>query len=95
MRAQFVGFAVVIAAFSVDLPPTSAQRAKSAGPRPFCLEGGFHGGGTRDCTYHTLAQCRASARGPYGGYCIENPAIAWRALREGKPLPRPSKEWNY
>jgi Protein of unknown function (DUF3551) len=92
MRHLFLGLAAVIAALAVDVQPSNGQGAK---PRyhPFCLEGGFRSGGMRDCSYWTLAQCRAAARS--GGYCVDNPAIAWEARRQGKPLPPPSKEWNY
>jgi Protein of unknown function (DUF3551) len=84
-----IGLAVLVASLVAGMQPGGAQRAK---PRyhPFCLEGGFL---MRDCSYWTLAQCRAAAR--RGGHCVDNPAIAWEALRQGKPLPPPSKEWNY
>jgi hypothetical protein len=29
------------------------------------------------------------------GYCIDNPAIAREARRQGKTLPPPSMEWSY
>jgi Protein of unknown function (DUF3551) len=93
MRIFLVGLAILTAALALDVPPSSAERGQAARRiHPFCVEGGFRGGG-RDCLYWTLAQCRASARGR--GYCIDNPAIGWEALRQGKPLPPPSKEWNY
>jgi hypothetical protein len=87
MRRVYLASVVLTA-----LSATNVQ-AESTKIRPWCLVLTTRGGGT-ECLYQTLAQCRLSAAGGIMGHCIENPAIAWKALREGKPLPPPSPEWR-
>jgi Protein of unknown function (DUF3551) len=68
MRLAFVGFFTVAAALAADVQPSAAQHNAA-----FCLvNSGGRGSGIPDCSYRTLAQCRASIAG--GGYhCTENP----------------------
>jgi hypothetical protein len=47
----------------------SAEPAEARG-RAFCMRGpGVH----RNCSFDTMAQCRASASGRLGMHCIANP----------------------
>lgn len=68
----------VLVGLSVQ-PSQAAQRA-------WCIEGGSYGRGSLDCTYYNLQQCRASASGA-GGYCIQNPALAF----DRRPAPPPRR----
>jgi hypothetical protein len=55
----------------------------------WCTDGGgVDEGAHLECSYYTLEQCMASARGR-GQHCTENPDIAWRA-RENNPDQRRS-----
>jgi hypothetical protein len=47
----------------------SAELAEARG-RAFCMRGP---GGHRNCSFDTMAQCRASASGRRGMHCIANP----------------------
>ena len=58
----------------------------------WCNQGNAMTGGVMDCSYWSLQQCLASARG-VGGTCGPNPAYEWAArgyppdqLRQYKPL---------
>jgi hypothetical protein len=55
--------------------PVRADWRQSA---PWCANLG--GGWGFDCSYHTLAQCLATARG-LGGSCAPNPRAFYRAER--------------
>jgi hypothetical protein len=44
----------------------------------YCTQGGRGGSGMMDCSFNTIAQCRAAASG-LGRYCVENPN--WRGSR--------------
>ena len=83
MRRVSIGIVALIAAMSAIPAPRSAE------PQAWCLRKS-----TDDCTYHTLAQCRAASIGG-SAPCMENPAIAWEAIRRGKPIPLPSPECRY
>ena len=72
MRGASIGIGALILAMTAGTAPSNAE------PRPWCLQRS-----TYDCTYYTLAQCRASG-GHGSAPCIENPAIAWDAIRRGK-----------
>jgi hypothetical protein len=77
MRMILTGLAAAIAILAVDVSAASAQPGGTR--NPFCIRDGVAGGGTWDCSYHTLAQCRASASGA-GGWCTANP---WYDGRRG------------
>jgi hypothetical protein len=49
---------------------------------PFCSYIGSATGSFQSCAYRTWEQCLASVRGA-GGFCMVNPADAWR----GRPNP--------
>jgi uncharacterized protein DUF3551 len=56
---------------------------------PWCAYlGGF--GGNFDCSYYSVAQCMATARG-LGGYCSPNPRVAQAPYRE----PRRDRQYRY
>jgi len=68
MRLAFVGFFTIAAALTADVQLGVAQHNAR-----FCLINVGRGtSGMPDCSYRTLAQCRASV---FGGpaYCTENP----------------------
>ena len=79
-----IAFAVVALAAATE---ANAQRQ----PRPWCFRGGEHsiGGGLLDCSYQTLAQCRATAT-LAGEGCEPNPALGWDRL-EGKGTRQPPR----
>ena len=68
MRLAFLALLTAAAALTTDVRPAAAQHNS-----PFCLiNSGGRGSGIPDCSYRTLAQCRASISGG-GMYCSENP----------------------
>jgi Protein of unknown function (DUF3551) len=76
MRLAFVGFFTVAAALTANVRSADAQFNA-----PYCLINvGPGGSGIDDCSYRTLAQCRASI---FGGakYCTRNPAYAYAGPR--------------
>ncbi len=68
-----LGLAIAFGAILVALDATSAARADWRQAAPWCAYLG--GGWGYDCSYHTLAQCLATARG-LGGHCSPNPRLA-------------------
>jgi Protein of unknown function (DUF3551) len=76
-----VAFGTAVSVGTVD-----ARNAAEAGwsqLAPWCAYlGGF--GGNFDCSYHTLEQCLATARG-LGGFCSPNPRVShdpyWKPRR--------------
>jgi hypothetical protein len=82
MRYVLIGMGALVAAMAATVEPSFAE------PRPWCLQGG--GGLTKgdfdDCTYHTLAQCKA-AGGNGAAACFPNKALQWRALEESRKHP--------
>jgi Protein of unknown function (DUF3551) len=88
------GLGIVATALAAGMQPSSAE------PRPYCLQAGRGGpgGGLPDCTYRTLAQCRASVGGG-ADYCYENPELLWRARGQGpryvQPAPRRQSRERY
>ena len=88
------GLGIVATVLSLGVQPSSAD------PRPYCLQAGRGGpgGGLPDCTYHTLAQCRASMGGGADS-CYENPELQWRARGRGpgyeQPAPRRQSRERY
>jgi len=80
-----VGLGIVATMLTAGVQPSSAE------PRPYCLQAGRGGpgGGLPECTYHTLAQCRASMGGGSDN-CYENPALAWRARGQGPVYGQPA-----
>jgi len=73
MRLASIAVLAVAAALAAGLQPAGAVHNDR-----YCLRGQ---GGGEDCSYHTRAQCAASAHG-LGGRCIENPR--WRTRRGGR-----------
>jgi hypothetical protein len=74
MRLALIGFATVVAALAAAVQPGSAQFNSA-----WCtVGGGSESSGMEDCSYSTLAQCRASASG-LARYCSENPNYVARA----------------
>jgi len=70
MRLILAGLAATIAILTVEIPTASAQPGGTT--RPYCIRDGIGGRGSWDCSYQTMAQCRASAEGA-GGWCTANP----------------------
>jgi hypothetical protein len=85
----------VLIAFDVIGPLAAAPVPADAQPRPWCLRTGSDGptGGLDDCSYQTLAQCRASMGGP-SDRCLENPALMWDRREGGHAQPPPRKRGN-
>ena len=79
MRFVLVALAATTALLTVEVPTASAQPGGTR--NPYCLRDGVAGGGSWDCSYYTMDQCRATASGA-GGYCVANP---WY---EGRRNPR-------
>jgi hypothetical protein len=86
MRHVLIGIGALAAAIAASAEPSFAE------PRPWCLQGG--GGSTRssfdDCTYHSLAQCKASG-GNGAAPCIPNKALQWRALEQSRKQAAPQR----
>lgn len=68
MRGFLVGAAVVLGLVAADVQSASAQNTT----RPYCMRGGMFGAGMWDCSYYSMQQCLASARG-LNGSCERNP----------------------
>lgn len=66
--------AIMLGAMLVVLDATGAARADWRQSAPWCAYLG--GGWGFDCSYHSLRQCLATARG-LGGYCSPNPRVAF------------------
>jgi hypothetical protein len=67
MRILVMGILAIAAALAATVQPSSAQFNSR-----YCSQGGRGGTGEPDCSYRTMAQCRAAASGN-GRYCAENP----------------------
>jgi hypothetical protein len=74
MRIALLGMATVCALVTTVQPGTAQESFFNS---RYCAQGG-RGSGLMDCSYNTMAQCRASASG-LGRYCVENPN--WRSSR--------------
>ena len=70
MRLILASLAAAIAILTVNAPSASAQPGNPT--RPYCLRDGVNGGGSWDCSYYSMDQCRATASGA-GGSCQPNP----------------------
>ena len=70
MRLILAALAASVSILTVNVETAVAQPANPH--RPICLRDGALGSGTWDCTYYTMAQCRATAHGA-GGSCQPNP----------------------
>jgi hypothetical protein len=81
MRRGLIGFGSLVAFMAAGVQPGSAA------PRPWCLQ---EPGYTPSCLYHNFQQCHESANGL--GYCMENPAIAWQRLQQGRAEPPPRRK---
>jgi hypothetical protein len=55
--------------------------------RPYCIRDGASGRGMWDCSYYSMQQCLASARGA-GGSCWENPNYQGPKRKGAKQPPR-------
>jgi Protein of unknown function (DUF3551) len=72
---------------------TDQARAQTYDPAfPVCMHIALWGGDREDCSYHTLAQCAASASGR-GGICSPNPFYAGLRASPGR-RDRPSNRFN-
>jgi hypothetical protein len=79
MRHLLIGFAVVIAAFTLDTRPASAQQY------PWCLYSGKRSGGGSNCGFVSFEQCLETLRG-IGGICMRN---SFYVSGPANPEPRP------
>lgn len=70
MRLILASLAAAIAILTVNVESASAQAGNPT--RPYCLRDGVMGGGSWDCSYYSMQQCRATASGA-GGSCQPNP----------------------
>ena len=75
---QAVAF-IAVAGF-VAITPLSEALARTAA-RPFCMRGQMSPGFS-NCTFDSMAQCRATASGRTGMSCIANPFYK-RPSRQG------------
>jgi len=71
MRLAFLAVLAIAAALAAGLQPAGAVHNDR-----YCMQGRS----AEDCSYHTRAQCMASAHG-LGGRCFQNPR--WHAPRRG------------
>ncbi len=79
MRFALIGFAAATLAFAA-----SAQLAHAQFNAPYCSFGGRSGSsGEPDCSFRTMEQCWASARG-LGRYCGPNPNYGRRLRGDGR-----------
>ena len=77
MRPVLIGLAIVIAALVTGVRSGNAQGYNNR----WCTDGGGVDEGSHlECSYYTLQQCEASARGR-GQHCTENPDIVWGRAR--------------
>ncbi len=81
MRHALIALGGLVAIVAADAPA-------SAEIRPWCLRVSLRGGGLM-CNYQSYQQCYESAKGNVGT-CTENPALAWRALEQGR-IPQASR----
>jgi hypothetical protein len=80
MRPAVIGFATLVAVFSANAPSGYAQ--ESFFNNRYCsIPGGSGSGSFTDCSFATLEQCRASARGSTR-YCAENQNFKTAAAAE-------------
>ena len=69
MRYVLIGLGIAVAALAADVHSSNAQGYSNR----WCTDGGGRGNsGVLQCSYATLDQCRASARG-LGMGCVQNP----------------------
>jgi Protein of unknown function (DUF3551) len=80
MRKTSIGIVTTLAALAFA---QSGNTQESFFNSRYCTQGGRGGSGVMDCSYHTWAQCQASARG-LGRYCTENPNWRARGTVEGR-----------
>jgi len=88
MVRVLTGIGIVVGVLTAGVQPSAGSE-----PRPYCLQAGRGGpgGGLPDCSYHTLAQCRASIGGGADA-CYENPVLLWRARERGYVQPGPRRQ---
>jgi hypothetical protein len=80
MRIALIGLGIVVAALAADMRSASAQGGYN---NRWCTDGSGRGNfGVLMCSYATLDQCRAAARGLRMG-CVENPDYRWQ--QRGRP----------
>ncbi len=85
MRPALIALVAVLAGLAAGAGSASAQFNNR-----YCSEGGDdQSSGDMDCSFYTMEQCRATARG-IGRSCIENPQLQWQARerREKQNGPR-------
>ncbi len=91
---RYIALAAVALAAACFAPahPASAQN------RAWCTEPPIGAFGGLDCSYSSLAQCRATAMGTRLS-CTQNPGPAWRALKERNRRERAQRRhggsWSY
>lgn len=90
IRLCIAASAIVLAAGLASQP---AQAQQQGDPYPWCAQYAGSGlGGSSNCYFLTLEQCRATVSG-VGGYCNHNPFYTGPGPapgpRRGRPLPAP------
>ena len=73
LRTALLGLAAMIAGLSFMPATASAQSGYKL--YPYCAYYNTKGGGSSNCYFSTLAQCRAAVSG-VGGFCDVNPFYA-------------------
>jgi hypothetical protein len=90
MRPILIALAVAIVALAVNIPSGNAQGYNNR----WCTDGGGVDEGSHlECSYYTLQQCEASARGR-GQHCTENPDILWGRAQGSSDQRRSTRQRN-
>jgi Protein of unknown function (DUF3551) len=86
MRHVLTGIGALIAVMAATLQPAPAVEQ----PCPWCLEGGVNHGSQIDCSYYTIAQCKASG-GNGAAACYPNNILLWGGQGQSpqQPAERP------
>ena len=84
MRHALMGIGVAAAVVVGGAQPCIAVEQ----PRPWCLEGGVNHGSQIDCSYYTIAQCKASG-GNGAAACYPNNILLWG--RQGQSPQQPAE----
>jgi hypothetical protein len=79
MRQVLIGIGILVATITAGTVPGHAGE--------WCLQGGLLARGNMDdCSYHTIAQCKASG-GNGAAPCVPNRLILWREREEQRRRP--------
>jgi hypothetical protein len=82
MRHALMGIGVAAAVVVGGAQPCIAVEQ----PRPWCLEGGPMHASMDDCSFYTIAQCKATG-GNGAAACYPNKILLWQIQEEGRNPP--------